>query len=349
MSSDEIVRKQPGTRRLVIGGILQHWPPWRPTSRLFYMEFDEAAVLRAVERGSLEDLRAMVASDRALALRAEDADGCSSFAIACWKGHTDMVEYLLGVPGVEVNRANNSGATPLDLAMSGPCMGVVKLLLAAAPGINPGIDDGGHTDDGAAPPLVAHEDIVRPAGYLRDVHVAGGINKYRGEPRLQMVLLRELSQQGRASVINDRTTEETRLSELFTAAHTAHSDAALLFAATAFHPSASATSSVFNTMTARAANAAAAAASATEALAKAVELAKRRRLYEWLFVAPPPSLPQTQDGGCGAAARAEPRRRLLARPPGGLSPPRCAAEASGIPGDVGSGPLRLIVAFWWSP
>ena len=46
------------------------------------------------------------------------------------------------------------------------------------------------------------------ADYLRDVRAAGGIAKYRSEPRLQLLLLRALCSQGRASVIDDRAEED---------------------------------------------------------------------------------------------------------------------------------------------
>ena len=70
------------------------------------MEIDmrPAAVLRAVRTGAVEELRTMVARDRALVLRAVDFAGRSSIHIACEAGHTEVVAALLD------NDASGEGA-----------------------------------------------------------------------------------------------------------------------------------------------------------------------------------------------------------------------------------------------
>jgi len=49
---------------------------------------------------------------------------------ACFKGHADIVRMLLADPRVDVNRAQNQGATPLNIACQYQQLEVVKLLLA---------------------------------------------------------------------------------------------------------------------------------------------------------------------------------------------------------------------------
>jgi len=51
--------------------------------------------------------------------------------VATQKGRLEVVKLLLGVPGIEVNRANKDGETPLDIASEEGHAEVVKLLLGA--------------------------------------------------------------------------------------------------------------------------------------------------------------------------------------------------------------------------
>jgi hypothetical protein len=274
----------------------------------------EAAALHAARTGALEDLRSMVAKDRALVLRAADYLGRSSLSIACLEGHTDVVSFLLGVPGIEINHADGDRCTSLLYASSNGYAAIVQLLLAA-----PGIEVDQATRNGFAPLVLAawkgHDAIVRSlvrhgaithdlpawaqpeawsrsvgrfaiANYLRDVHAAGGIVKYRAEPRLKLLKLRALCQQGRASVVGDRTAEETDIAVAATSAAGAEHD------------------------TKR----------------------RRRLLYEWLLGAAAQRPAVRDDDNAKDFARAA----LV---------PRVAR----VPGGTDSGPLRLILEYWWSP
>ena len=57
---------------------------------------------------------------------------------ACWWAHSGVVEFLLGVPGIEVNLANAEGETPLILAATTPFSDNVEVVraLLKAPGID---------------------------------------------------------------------------------------------------------------------------------------------------------------------------------------------------------------------
>jgi hypothetical protein len=286
------------------------------------MEFDEAAVLHAARAGALDDLRSIVVRDRTLVLRAADYLGRSSLCYACLEGHADVVSFLLDMPGVEINHASSKGVSPLSLACMRGHASTVRLMLAA-PGIE--IDTISHYSKRTPLMLAAmwgREAIARSlvrrgarthnlpnvmarnqpetmaraqgftalADYLRDVHAAGGILKYRAEPRLQLLVLRALCLQGCASVVGNRAEEQADI---------------------------------------------AAAAAAASSTAGAAHDAKRRRLlYEFLFGAAVhrPAVVRDNDNINDSSARAALVPRVV-----------------GVPGGTDSGPLRLILEYWWSP
>ena len=79
---------------------------------------DSQAVLRAVVSHRIDDMRAMIARDADLVNRLVDSDGRSSLFIACGIGSSAMVALLLSVTGVDVNRTNIRGSSPLYVAVS---------------------------------------------------------------------------------------------------------------------------------------------------------------------------------------------------------------------------------------
>ena len=83
-------------------------------------EADAQWVIDAVQHGALNDVRAMVARDRALVLRAAGVFGeTSTLGVACMWGQSDVVAFLLGEFGVEWNRFENPTRTSLHIADSG--------------------------------------------------------------------------------------------------------------------------------------------------------------------------------------------------------------------------------------
>jgi L,D-peptidoglycan transpeptidase YkuD (ErfK/YbiS/YcfS/YnhG family) len=71
-------------------------------------------------------------------------------------GHQTVVELLLGKDGVDVNKANNDGLTPLFRASQMGHEKVVELLLG-----KDGVDVNKANDDGDTPLMVAAHGIVR--------------------------------------------------------------------------------------------------------------------------------------------------------------------------------------------
>ena len=61
-------------------------------------------------------------------------NGATDLWAANWKGHADVVQYLLGCPGVEFDRSSTATGpetTPLEIAQEGSHTEVVAMLTAA--------------------------------------------------------------------------------------------------------------------------------------------------------------------------------------------------------------------------
>ena len=178
-----------------------------------------------------------------IAVNFPDAIGVTPLHTASERNHEAVVKLLLDMPDVEVDCANDKDATALYVACKSGHAKIAQLLLHRGASVDLPMYSG-------ATPLMAavfnkHEEVVRVlvrfgarthaiptvpfpvqpevvarcgvqfgssiywpsptiAKFLRCVKEAGGIQKYRGEPRMQLVMLHKLCQQGRATpgVIN---------------------------------------------------------------------------------------------------------------------------------------------------
>ena len=97
------------------------------------------SVLSAAKKGDLVALRAATDSNPAL-IWVRDKDGSTPLHCAAWKGHPQLVEYLLDV-GADINDHNENGhwgTTPLHAAAHGNQKKVAEVLLSRGADVNAG-------------------------------------------------------------------------------------------------------------------------------------------------------------------------------------------------------------------
>ncbi len=91
---------------------------------------EKKAVIKAAKRGDLKTVKLLINRDAAL-LAATDKDASMPLHCAAWKGHAEVVEYLLD-QGASINAHNENthwGTTPLHAATHGNQRQVAELLL----------------------------------------------------------------------------------------------------------------------------------------------------------------------------------------------------------------------------
>lgn len=101
------------------------------------MTNSEKASIKAAKNGDLDTLTALLQSDKSL-LHARDSDGSTALHCAAWKGHRDVVAFLLAA-GANVHAHNNNnhwGTTPLHAAAHANHTAIVQLLIDAGADVN---------------------------------------------------------------------------------------------------------------------------------------------------------------------------------------------------------------------
>ena len=91
---------------------------------------EEKQVIKAAKRGDIKTVKLLINRDAAL-LAATDKDGSMPLHCAAWKGHAEVVAYLLD-QGASINAHNENphwGTTPLHAAAHGNQRQVAELLL----------------------------------------------------------------------------------------------------------------------------------------------------------------------------------------------------------------------------
>lgn len=94
-------------------------------------------LIKAAKTGNLARLRALLESDQSL-LGVRDTDGSTALHCATWKGHLELVAFLLHA-GADVhlhNRNEHWGTTPLHAAAHANQAAIAELLIEAGADVN---------------------------------------------------------------------------------------------------------------------------------------------------------------------------------------------------------------------
>jgi ankyrin repeat protein len=94
-------------------------------------------VIKAAKSGDTERLRALLANDEYL-INARDKDGSTPLHCAVWKGHQQVVAFLLEA-GADVNAHNENdhwGTTPLHAAAHANQAAIAQLLIDHGADVN---------------------------------------------------------------------------------------------------------------------------------------------------------------------------------------------------------------------
>jgi ankyrin repeat protein len=97
----------------------------------------EKEFIKAAKKGDLDTLKILIDMDNAL-LNTRDKDGSTALHCAAWKGHPEIVAFLLKA-GADVSSHNTNdhwGTTPLHAAAHANRTVIVQLLLDAGADVN---------------------------------------------------------------------------------------------------------------------------------------------------------------------------------------------------------------------
>lgn len=93
--------------------------------------------LKAAKSGNLAALKMLLENDSNL-LATKDSDGSTALHCATWKGHREIVAFLIGA-GIDVNAHNQNehwGTTPLHAAAHANQTAIAELLIEAGADVN---------------------------------------------------------------------------------------------------------------------------------------------------------------------------------------------------------------------
>jgi len=94
-------------------------------------------IVKAAKAGSLERVKALVEADSTL-VHVRDSDGSTALHCAVWKGHQEVVAYLLSI-GADVNAHNSNGhwgTTPLHAAAHANQAVIAQMLIDHGADVN---------------------------------------------------------------------------------------------------------------------------------------------------------------------------------------------------------------------
>lgn len=101
------------------------------------MAESEKEFIKSAKKGDIEKLKSLLENEKAL-LNARDTDGSTALHCAAWKGHREVVIFLLK-EGADINSHNNNdhwGTTPLHAAAHANQTVIVQLLIDAGADVN---------------------------------------------------------------------------------------------------------------------------------------------------------------------------------------------------------------------
>lgn len=93
--------------------------------------------IKAAKKADLDALKALLKADKSL-LNARDTDGSTALHCATWKGHREVVAFLLKA-GADVHAQNSNdhwGTTPLHAAAHANQAVLVQMLIEAGADVN---------------------------------------------------------------------------------------------------------------------------------------------------------------------------------------------------------------------
>jgi len=93
--------------------------------------------IKAAKSGNLTAMKMLLENDRTL-LEAKDSDGSTALHCATWKGHREIVGFLIGA-GIDINAHNQNehwGTTPLHAAAHANQTAIAELLIKAGADVN---------------------------------------------------------------------------------------------------------------------------------------------------------------------------------------------------------------------
>ncbi len=93
--------------------------------------------IKASKKGDLESIKSLLKSDKAL-LGAQDTDGSTALHCATWKGHREVVAFLIKA-GADIHAHNSNdhwGTTPLHAAAHANQTAIAQMLIEAGADVN---------------------------------------------------------------------------------------------------------------------------------------------------------------------------------------------------------------------